>query len=227
MSQPPKTLAASGIEQLIERLRADGVDKGREQAEQVLQTAQAEAKLLLQQARAEVQSLREAAERDIAQQQQASQDALKMAARDVLLAVKEDLSRHFADRVERMIAQQMDNAEFMQRLILELVGQVRLSADLDQVPRLDVLLPAQFIGLDELRRHADEYSDGPLSQFVQSVTAEMLREGVHFSTHGRDGIAVRMHERDIEVDLSQEAIASLLLQHLQPRFRALLEGVIR
>jgi V/A-type H+-transporting ATPase subunit E len=29
------------------------------------------------------------------------------------------------------------------------------------------------------------------------------------------------------VDLSDDAVAGLLLQHLQPRFRAILEGIVR
>lgn len=33
--------------------------------------------------------------------------------------------------------------------------------------------------------------------------------------------------QEVEVDLTDQAIAKLLLRHLQPRFRALLEGVIR
>jgi V/A-type H+-transporting ATPase subunit E len=38
---------------------------------------------------------------------------------------------------------------------------------------------------------------------------------------------VRVSERDVTLDLSDRAVAALLLQHLQPRFRAILEGVVR
>jgi len=32
---------------------------------------------------------------------------------------------------------------------------------------------------------------------------------------------------NITIDLTDEAIAALLLQHLQPRFRAVLEGIVK
>jgi V/A-type H+-transporting ATPase subunit E len=41
------------------------------------------------------------------------------------------------------------------------------------------------------------------------------------------GIRVVLTENDLEIDLSDHAIADMLLQHLQPRFRALMQGIIR
>ena len=36
-----------------------------------------------------------------------------------------------------------------------------------------------------------------------------------------------MVKGNIKIDLTDEAIAALLLQHLQPRFRAVLEGIVK
>ena len=38
---------------------------------------------------------------------------------------------------------------------------------------------------------------------------------------------VFLKNEQVEIDLSEKAIASMLLEHLQPRFRALLEGVVK
>ncbi|WP_114416524.1 ATPase [Marinospirillum perlucidum] len=227
MSEVDKSPASSGIEALIEKLRAEGVQKGREEALQIIKDAEAEAELLLNQAREEAELLKAKASKEAAQKRQAGEDALKMAARDLLLEVKESLAHSFTDQVDRLIEQQMDDAAFMRRLILELVGRVRDDAGLETAQEVEVLLPATFIGLDELRRNAAEYREGRLSQFVQSLSGELLREGVTFKAHGGQGIRVRLVGQEVEVDLSSEAIAKLLLRHLQPRFRALLEGVIR
>lgn len=222
-----KNHASSGIEALIEKLRQEGVDKGRTEADQILHEAQKQASLLLRQAREEADAMVNKAKRDVANKQQAGEDALKMSARDLLLDVKENLANSFNDQVERLIKQQMDNPEFMQRMILELVGRASKGAGLEQAEEIDVLLPESFIGLDELRRNADEYKTGRLSQFVQSLSVDLLREGVSFNTHGASGIRVRLVGKEVEVDLTDTAVAKLLLRHLQPRFRALLEGVIR
>ena len=227
MTELQKNRASSGIEALIDQLKDQGVQKGRDEAAQILKDAQAEAKLLLKQAQDEAEQLKTKAKREAAQRQQAGEDALKMAARDLLLDVKESLARSFTDQVERLIKQQMDSQEFMQRMILELVGRVRDQSEINAADQVEVLLPAQFIGLDELRRNASEYKEGRLSQFVQSLSADLLREGVSFNSHQGEGIRVRLLDKEVEVDLTDKAIAQLLLLHLQPRFRALLEGVIR
>lgn len=227
MTDIEKNHASSGIEALIGKLRQEGVDKGRTEAEQILRDAEKEADLLLRQAREEADAMVNKAKRDVAQKQQAGEDALKMSARDLLLDVKESLARSFTDQVERLIEQQMNNDEFMQRMILELVGRTSRDAGLEQAENIEVLLPESFIGLDELRRNADEYKTGRLSQFVQSLSVELLREGVSFNSHTGSGIRVRLVGKEVEVDLTDTAVAKLLLRHLQPRFRALLEGVIR
>ena len=227
MTDIEKNQASSGIEALIEKLRQEGVNKGRTEADQILHDAKKEADLLLRQAREAADAMVSKARRDVARKQQAGEDALKMSARDLLLDVKENLAHSFTDQVERLIEQQMDNHEFMQHMILELVGRTRKSAGLEQAEKIDVLLPESFIGLDELRKNADEYKTGRLSQFVQSLSVELLREGVSFNTHSGSGIRVHLVGKEVEVDLTDTAVAKLLLRHLQPRFRALLEGVIR
>lgn len=227
MTELQKSRASSGIEALIDKLKDQGVQKGRDEAAQILKDAQTEAELLLKQAQDEADQLKSKAQREVTQRRQAGEDALKMAARDLLLDVKESLARSFTDQVDRLTKQQVNTEEFMQRMILELVGRVREQSELDAAAKLEVLLPAQFIGLDELRRNASEYKEGRLSQFVQSLSADLLRDGVSFNSHKGEGIRVRLLDKEVEVDLTDKAIAQLLLLHLQPRFRALLEGVIR
>jgi V/A-type H+-transporting ATPase subunit E len=34
-------------------------------------------------------------------------------------------------------------------------------------------------------------------------------------------------DKELEIDLTPEALAELLLEHLQPRFRALMQGIIQ
>lgn len=227
MNVPQEAPASSGIEELIEKLRQQGVDRGRVEAEQLLRDAEAEASLLLEQAQQQAEQIVAEARREAARNRQAGEDALRMAARDLQLEVKESLARSFSDQVERLVQQQMEDKDFVRRMVLELVGQAREQAELDQAEALEVLLPDHIIGLDELRRNASEYRQGQLSQFVQSLSADLLREGVSFGTHNGRGLRVRLVGSEVEVDLSEGAVASLLLRHLQPRFRALLEGVIR
>lgn len=226
MNQHEKHHPSSGVEALIEQLRDQGVQRGREEAERLLKEAREKATQIIDEARHEAELLRLTAKKEADQTRKAGEDALKMAARDLLLTLKETMALSFADQVERLVDQQMDNQEFMRRLILELAGKVRDQSQLSEHP-IEVLLPDEFIGLDELRRNAHEYRQGQLSQFVQSLSGELLREGVSLDTHSGRGLRIRLVGKEVEVDLTEASIAEVLLKHLQPRFRALLEGVIR
>ena len=57
----------------------------------------------------------------------------------------------------------------------------------------------------------------------------MLREGIELKPMGdtTPGIRIRLVGQDVEIDLTERAVADLLLKHLLPRYRAVLEGVIR
>lgn len=226
MTNQDSTHAASGVEALIERLRQQGVEKGQEEAEQLVAEAQHRANWLLQQAEQEAAQLREQARVEAERLRKSGEDALRIAARDVQLQLRESLARVFADRVRLLVSDQLDDAEFMRRLIVEVVGSVRDSAQLDQ-RSLELLLPAQFVGIEELRRNPHAHREGKLSQFVHQMLAEQLREGVSFDVGSGSGLMIRFNDEDSQIDLSDKALADLLLRHLQPRFRALLEGVIR
>jgi len=227
MSKEQKTHASSGVEELIEKLRQRGVEKGQHEAEKLVEEAERRADWLLAQAKQEAEQIVTKAKAEAEKLYQSGEDALKIAARDMHLEVRETLSHSFTDQVERLVAQQMDNAEFMRLLILALVDKASTDHGIADAQKIEILLPDDYIGLDELRRNPKEYREGKLSQFVQSLAAEQMREGVSFDLHEGKGIRVRLSGDEVEVDLSSDAISKLLLKHLQPRFRAIIEGVIR
>ena len=57
----------------------------------------------------------------------------------------------------------------------------------------------------------------------------MLIAGVNFkASHDvQGGMSLKLQDRDLTLDFTEQAVAYMLLQHLQPRFRAILEGVVR
>ncbi|WP_420599992.1 ATPase [Neptuniibacter sp.] len=227
MSKEQKGHASSGVEELIEKLRQQGVDKGQQEASKLVEEAEHRADWLLSQAHQEAEQIVSKARAAANNLRQSGEDALRIAARDMHLEVRETLSHSFSDQVERLVAQQMDNEAFMRKLILSLVDKASQDHGIADAEKMEVLLPDDFIGLDELRRNPKEYREGVLSQFVQSLAAEQMREGISFDLHDGQGIRVRLSGEEVEVDLSGDAIAKLLLKHLQPRFRAIIEGVIR
>ncbi len=152
-----------------------------------------------------------------------------MAMRDTVLKMKGHLSTRFSEEVRRLVAADMAQEAFLERLILEVAGRARREAAMDDAPRLEILLPPGVVALDELRRRPEELREGSLSHFVLSVADSLLRDGVSFGTAAdlTGGIRIRLHEGEIQVDLTPERVAEVLLEHLHPRFRAILEGTVK
>ena len=218
---------AAGIEALIARLRDEGVAEGREQAQRVVAEAEARARWMVEQAEQEADTIRSEARRAAIRFKLAAEEGLRTAARDTVLTLKSALSQRFAREIERLVSDRLKDKDLLERLIIEIAGRSR--GEIETQSRLEVLLPSDAVGIEELRQKPEEFQQGPLTQFVLAVTGDILREGVTFGVNKKmgAGIQIRLTDAGVTLDLTDQAIAQLLLQYLQPRFRALLEGIVK
>lgn len=85
------------------------------------------------------------------------------------------------------------------------------------------------MGVDELRKKPEELKEGKLSQYTASIAANLLRKGVQFELTDdiNAGLSVRLVGDEMVIDFTDEAVTALLLEHIQPRFRALLQGIVK
>ena len=158
----------------------------------------------------------------------AGEAALEVAARDALLDLRAQMTSRLSDEVIRLLSRVTLDEDLLRQMILEIVGRARKSAGVDAAKRVQVILPEEVIGIEELRKKPEELKEGTLTHFVVALAGEMLRKGVEFTTApGFHGIKVRLVDSDVEVDLTDDAIAGIMLAHLQPRFRAVMEGIVR
>jgi V/A-type H+-transporting ATPase subunit E len=220
--------AGAGVQALIDRLRQEGVEAGKHEADALLADARLKADRLVEEAEAKAAEIREAARREAQAERAATQDALKIAARDVVLSLRNEIAARIDKETSRLLRETFADETFLQRLILALAGKVRADAGLDDAGDLEFILPEQVITFEELKAAPETASEGTLTHLVVSLAANVLREGVTFSAgQGFEGIRIRLHDRDLVVDVTEAAIAPLLVKHLQPRFRAVMEGVVR
>lgn len=221
--------SSSGVDELIAKLREEGVAAGRAEAERIVADARAEAAQILDKASGEARSRLETARREADAYRAAGEEALKTAVRDTVLTMKADLMERFSTDVKRLVSQQIGDPEILQKMVLEIAGRARDRADIEDDDALEVVLPEAVIGLEDLRNNPEELGQGRLTKLVLGLTGEMLRKGVTFSASedAAAGIRVKVEDKSVTLDLTDEAVAALLLQHLQPRFRAVLEGIVK
>lgn len=216
---------SSGVEDLIGRLREQGVEAGKAQADELMEQTRLRAEQRLDDARRQADAILQKAREEASQTKRAGEEAVQLAVRDAMLRLKSEMVEQFADRVRRLVTKELDDSDFLKQMILEISR--RSAPPVGQLAKL--LLPEDVVGLEQLRRDPEEVKEGTLSHFVATVTKDMLREGLEIGTRDDQvaGIRIRLQEEDIEIELTDQAIADLLLRHLVPRFRAIMEGIIQ
>ncbi|WP_170324459.1 hypothetical protein [Ruegeria arenilitoris] len=220
-------MISHGVDALIDKLRSDGVAAGQADAEKLRADAKAEAAKILADAKHEADAYQKKARSESDNYRAAGEEALNTAMRDAVLTMKAGLTDRFREDVERLVTKEMADPDLLKQMILEVVGRAAAEAKLDG--KVQVILPAKVATQEDIKQNADDIQSGKLTKYVLGLTAEMLREQVelHASDGAQDGIRVRAEDQGVVLDLTDKAVASLLMEHLQPRFRAVLEGVIR
>ncbi len=218
---------SSGVEALIERLRQQGVAAGRAARDEFIGEAEREGETIIKDAREKAAAIVEEAHQESERLQASGEDALRVAMRDTVLRMRETLRKRLEGQMRSLVAKQLVDEEFLRRLIVEVAGKARDDSQADQAEHVEVLLPPEVIGLEELQRRPEEL-ESKLSQFAQQIASATWRDGVIIDTlePGSRGIRIRLKDEELELDLSDRAIADLLLEHLQPRFRAVMEGLV-
>jgi len=221
--------SSSGVDALITRLRDEGVTAGRSEADKILRDAQAQAKRMLDKAQKEARERLETAHKEADAYRAAGEEALKTAMRDTVLDLRAGLMQKFTTDVRRLVSHHLEDPELIRQMILEVAGRARDSGALEEGDELEILLPEKVVGVEQLRRNPEEIRKGKLTGVVFGLTGDMLRDGVTFSASDdqQGGIRIHMVDKEIPLDLSDAAVANFLLQHLQPRFRAVFEGVVK
>ena len=219
------TTVASGVQELITRLRDEGVKSGREKADQVLREAQEQASRMVAQAKAESEQILSKARSEIETDKAAAIESLRVALRDTELKMEAELKETFADHVKRLVSVEMRDMKFLRQIILAIAGLAAGDKACGEQP-VDVLLPKKLFETGEKGTRLSEEGRDNMRHLVLGISGEMLEQGVDLkpSEDIGGGIRIRLVGEDLEIDLSDKAISDLLLQNLLPRYRAIVSG---
>ncbi len=198
----------SGVQELITRLKDNGVKAGRDEAERMTKDAQEKAVIIVAQARAEAEELLESTRAEIEVEKNTAKESLKVAMRDTELMLDSKLKARFTEHVKHLISSELEDKEFLKQLILKIAADG--CSSIPENKELDLLV-----------------SKEKLDPLVLEISGAVLRKGIEIkpSETVTAGILIRMKGEDIEIDLSDNAISDILLKYLLPRYRAILTGV--
>lgn len=220
--------AGAGVQALIDRLKSEGVSAGQSEGDAILSKAKAKADDIVSEAQKRADALLADARAEAAKEKAATEDGLKVAARDLVLSLRNELGDRIQQEAGRLVGTTLGDEQFLEKLILAMAGNAKDNASVVDTEPMEIVLPEKVVTFEELKQSPEAVEPGTLTHFVIALAGEALRDGVTFSTApGFDGIKVKLTERNVSIDLTEEAIATLLKRHLQPRLRAVMEGVLR
>jgi V/A-type H+-transporting ATPase subunit E len=211
----------SGVDELIRRVRDEGVGQAQEASDEILREARREAARIVADATAEADEAREAARIEIAADRESAHEALRMAARDTVLDLTARIGRAFEEHVKRLVASATADEEMLRTLVLLFAG--KAAQEITQDKELEIMLSRRlFEGVEDDERLRERGRNQ-----ILALSREMLREGVELipASDVQCGAKVRLVGENLEIDLTDEAISELLLRFMQPRFVSILRGL--
>lgn len=211
---------ASSVQALIDRIREQGVLSAQNEAARILADAEAKASRMLSEAQKDAERIRATTAAEIEAEKAAAQEALKLSARDTVLQMKNMVSAAFETFVRRLVTTSTQDRELIKNLILVLAGH---SADeFIKDKQIQILLSEAI-----LTGQSDPKLLEMGKQVILGLSSDMLREGIELLPSGslEGGAKVRLVGEQLEIDLSDKAIAKMLAERLLPRFQAILSGI--
>jgi V/A-type H+-transporting ATPase subunit E len=209
-------LPSSGVQELVQRLREEGVAAGRREGEEIVAAAREEAARILADARREAEELTHASHDTIETERQAARAALELAARDAVLQLREQLEVAFVRRLQSLIGTSLREPEILIELAIDALRHVVAAGPSGE--RAELLVAESWI--------QDPRAASAIDALAATLSRDLLQGGVDLVPERHSGAGVRIHlaERGVELAVTDETLAALLLERLLPRFRALFEG---
>ena len=217
------TQSASGVQELIDQIREKGVNAGKDEGTRIVEDAEQRAEWIIKQAKEEAEALRKEAEQQASFVKNAGKDALGLALRDIKLKLKDELSIQFSEQLRKLVAQELQDPNTLKSLLVSAVSKTSIPDE-----GVTIVLPAKVKGINELREDPTLLEQGPLVELVSDTAKQMLSKGVEvrLDKHMSSGLTFLLKDGEVSVEVTDHSLSEMLLQHLQPRFRAILEGVV-
>lgn len=191
------------LQQLLEKIQRDGVDKAKTDSDKIVEDARAQARSLIESARAEATKIKTAARVEAEAFEHRAEETVRQSARDTLLNVEKAVTALLTTLLLKEVNTALNSTELVSGLVVEAVRTYLAGKG-----TIEVAAAAKLA--DALRaKLAGEAASG-----VTVVTDDTIGTGFR----------VRLANGRIEHAFTGAAIADSLAKQLRPRLAALLKS---
>jgi len=181
------------VQELLERIRNEGIETAKKQAEEIIEKAQAQADEIIARAKKEAEEALTEAERRIASMDAASRESLLQASRDTMIALKQSM-RMFVESALNADIEAAFDAKMAAQVMPEIVRILASSQSGD----IEVLLPPTL--------------EEKIDASIAARLSKELARGITFKPYPAidAGFRVAVEGSAVQFDFTSESIAQIL-----------------
>jgi V/A-type H+-transporting ATPase subunit E len=191
------------LQQLLEKINKDGVEKAKSETLKIIDQANAQAKAIVATAAREAEQLVAHAKQEADAFEHRAEETIRQSARDTVLNVEKSVTEMLTALLLKDVSITMNSPELVAQLASEAVR-----AYIQEKGEMDVVASAKLV--DVIRAKL-------ASEAVKGVT-------VVSDAHTGSGFKVRLENGRVEHDFSGAAVADALAKNLRPKLAALLKS---
>ena len=194
------------LQGLLNKIQAEGLEKAESERARLVAEAKAQAESIIADAKAQADKIRKDAETDAEASRKKADAAIKQAARDVIISLKDDLQEKLRAVVREAAAQAM-TPEAMAGLIAKIAGQFAQNAT-----GAEVILSVRE------REDAAQKLIGCLPDVLKKNATVQLGRG--FAA----GFKIGFNDTEVFLDFSDEALADVICEFVGPKLAAVIKS---
>ena len=199
----------SKLQELTDRLYSEGLSKGKEEGEKLLQQAGKQAEETLAEAKAQAAAIIAKAQKEAADLTEKAQSDVRTASEQALQTTKTEIENLLLNSVcGKQVSEALSSPDFLR----EIIKTVAEKFSAEQATDLSLVLPAAL--------------QDKLEPFVKGELAKTLSKGVdvQFSKKIAGGLTIGPKDGGYYISLTDETFKSLIGEYLRPATRKLLFG---
>jgi V/A-type H+-transporting ATPase subunit E len=193
------------LENLIEKIKKDGIDEAQKESQAIIDKANQEAAAIIDEARAKAKKLIEDGQKEVERLKINGEKSLQQAARDLTLSLKEQLVALFDRLLKQKISESL-SPEFLKDMIVKII---------------DKWSQEKKVAIEALVSEKDKKK---LEELLMHELKEEAKKtiDIKISTTIEKGFRIGIKGQDVYYDFTDESILEALKEFLSPSLATIL-----
>ena len=201
----------SKLEELTRKIYNEGLSKGKEEAEAIVDEAKKKAESILSEAQKKAESIVKNAEKSAIELSESTKSELQLTSKQIVNSVKQNITNIITGKiVSEPVKESLKDKDFIKGIIEKIV--INWNSNKAVPAELNLMLPAK--------------DQKELDSFFQNEANEILKKGVsiNYENSLKSGFQISPKDGSYKLSFSEEEFENFFKEYLRPKMVELLFG---